>query len=124
MNTAPNVLQMQREAAARVKQMEERSRRLVREHPVNLYRGVTLAPLMKEQQPPPKTVDATAQAAPSCSPPETAPPCEPPKSTSCGELSGLFGGDNECLFLLLLVIVLAKNGAPMELLLALLYIAL
>lgn len=125
MSSVPNIAQMQQEAAARVRQMEERSRRLVREHPVNVYRGVTLAPLMEKRPEPPE---------PAVCPPETAvcpvetavPPSCPVKEESCqkGGLAALFGGDNERMFILLLAAVLAKNGAPMELLLALLYVAL
>lgn len=112
MNSAANMLQLQQQAAARVKQMEEQSRRLVQDHPVNIYRGVTLAPMINEVPPPPPAEPAPA-------PIHTE---EPP--ADMGGLSALFGGDNEQLLLLLLAAVLAKNGAPMELLLALLYVAL
>ena len=108
----PNVLQLQKEAALRVERMAERSRRLVREHPVNVYHGVTLAPPAKEE-----------------------PPCElpPPQAEKprCAEQKprekdwiSFLAGDEERALLLLLILVLGHNGAPAELLLALLYIAL
>lgn len=95
MNPTPQTVHLQQQAAARVREMQERSRRLVQEHPINVYRGIT-------------------------------PPCDEPSSPRCDNsgLSALLGGDNERLLLLLLAAVLAKNGAPLELLLALLYIAL
>lgn len=96
MNPTPQTVHLQQQAAARVREMQERSRRLVQEHPINVYRGIT----------------------PPCDEPSS-----PPRCNNSG-LSALFGGDNERLLLLLLAAVLAKNGAPLELLLALLYIAL
>ena len=103
MNAVPDVSQLQQQAAARVREMEERTRRLVEEHPVTVYRGVTVAPFLdrcKREQPKP-------------------PPCHtadlPPLATE---------SDRERYLLLLLAAVLAQNGAPTELLLALLYIAL
>ena len=97
MNPTPQTVHLQQQAAARVREMEERSRRLVQEHPVNIYRGVVTPPV------------------------EQAQPCA---SSPCNNgISSLFGADNERLLLLLLAAVLAKNGAPLELLLALLYIA-
>ena len=95
MALSPQTAQLQQQAAARVREMEERSRRLVQEHPINLYRGIAAEP-----------------------------PCIEPPPERCGGLSAVFGGDNERLLILLLAAVLAKNGAPLELLLALLYIAL
>ena len=96
----PTVEHARQAAAARVHAMEERSRRLVQEHPVNVYRGVT----------------ATPAVPPSCDPPVAS--CENSRPLS------LFEGDNERLLLLLLAAVLLKNGAPLPLLLALLYVAL
>ena len=110
----PAVAKAQREAAARVQAMEERSRRLVREHPVNVYRGVTVGTPAAAPEPPCEVV---------CEPPVL--PCDPPPATCESSRSlSLFGGDNERLLLLLLAAVLLKNGAPTELLLALLYVAL
>ena len=109
----PDVLKAQQQAAARVQEMEERSRRFVREQPVNVYRGVAVASPCPAPKPPvPET-----PCAPVC-PPAPVCGCENSRTLS------LFGGDNERLLLLLLAGVLAKNGAPLELLLALLYVAL
>ena len=95
MTTAPDVLHLQQQAAARVREMEERTRRLVTEHPVSVYRGVTVAPLLDRCEP--------------------QPPAPPPLSAE---------PDRERYLLLLLAAVLMQNGAPTELLLALLYVAL
>lgn len=100
------MMQMQQEAAERVKRMQERSRRLVQEHPLNVYRGVTVTP-------------------PEPAPPKT--PCEAPPGTCesaplSGGLSALLQGDQEQTLVLLLAVILAKNGAPLELVLALLYV--
>lgn len=116
MNRSPDLLHMQQQAAARVREMEERSRRLVQEHPVNIYRGVTLAPLLEKAEMPSPEVCET--------PPTPVSVPESPVACPSNPLSALFGGDNEQLLLLLLAAVLAKNGAPLELLLALLYVAL
>ena len=114
-----NVLRMQQEAAQRVQRMAERSRRLVREHPVNVYRGVSLT----RQEPPaaaePKTVCEPEKSI--CE--EKRPACTCDKTGDKGWLSFL-AGDQERALLLLLILVLGKNGAPAELLLALLYVAL
>lgn len=102
MNAAPDVLHLQQQAAARVREMEERTRHLVAEHPVSVYRGVTVAPFLDHSDPKPPTP----------------PPCEkpaPPLATV---------HNHERYLLLLLALVLAKNNAPIELLLALMYIAL
>ena len=116
----PGVMQLQQEAALRVQRMAERSRRLVREHPVNIYHGVTLTP------PADKDCSATSKE----------PPCEPiaqPSETPCRlreqkprekDWLSFLAGDEERVLLLLLILILGHNGAPVELLLALLYIAL
>lgn len=103
MTTAPDVLHLQQQAAARVREMEQRTRRLVEEHPVSVYRGVTVAPFLERcefEQPQP-------------------PVCEPPSLPSLPTET-----DRERYLLLLLAAVLMQNGAPTELLLALLYVAL
>lgn len=117
----PTVAQAQRDAAARVKAMEEHTRRLVREQPVNVYRGVAVTP----------PTASRPVAEPPCEMavnPVCEPPCEevasPTPSCQNSRSLSLFDGDNERLLLLLLAAVLAKNGAPLELLLALLYVAL
>lgn len=54
--------------------------------------------------------------------PPTAETCEEAPSSSSG-LAALFGGDGEQTLIVLLAVLLAKNGAPIELVVALLYIA-
>ena len=132
MNPTANVLQMQREAADRVRQMEERSRRLVREHPVNIYRGVTFTPPREaaspRQEPTPRQEPPARQT--SCEPacetqaPPREPLCEASKQSCDQGLLSLFGGDKERLLLLLVAVVLLKNNASPQLILALLYVAL
>lgn len=82
------------QAAARVRRMQEQSRRLVAEHPVGLYHHQTLS------TPPPDP--------------------EPPHPLACTAPSP----DTERWLVLLLAAVLYKNGASVLLLFALLYIAL
>ncbi len=115
----PQVMQLQREAAQRVQRMAERSRRLVREHPVHIYRGTTVAPAPPCAPPP-----VTEEPVQDCAICEEVPAvCEPaPPVCRPSEPSG--GTDQESLLLLLLLVMLWRNHAPMELLLALLYIAL
>ena len=113
----PSVMQLQREAAARVQKMEEQSRRLVREHPVKIYRGTTVMPACETL---PKCEGETVCAPLVSKKPE---PCAPQKSHDNGLVSWL-AGDEERALLLLLAVVLWNNGAPLELLLALLYVAL
>lgn len=93
----------QKAAARRVRETEEHARRLVREHPVNVWRGVTF-PLETVKEPqPPKLPDAPL--------PVLQKPAAPPI-------------DREQALLLLLAALLLKNGAEAPLILALLYIAL
>lgn len=103
--TGNNVMRMQQEAAERVRRMQEHSRRLVNDHPVNVYRGVSLTPL--EESPTP----------------QEQPPAEKREESSLGGLAALLQGDQEQTLVLLLAVILAKNGAPLELVLALLYVA-
>lgn len=124
MNRNANVLQMQQAAAARVKAMEENSRRLVREHPVNIYRGVTFAP-------PKPLCAAKPEPTPPCETVSEVPCCEQPAELvsvrECGETALATpkeNGEEERILVLLLAVVLLKNGAPLPLVLALLYIAL
>ncbi len=120
MNDTGAVMQLQREAAERVRRMQEQSRRLVREHPINVYRGVSFTP---PTMPPPPPADDNTPPLPATH--ET--PCATEKPAPCPTgiegLTALAQGDEERLLILLLVVVLAKNGAPLELLLALLYVA-
>lgn len=126
-----NVLQQQQEAAARVRAMEERTKQLVREHPVNVYRGVTLTPTPCSPMQPPMPSRHPAPPVNPASPCEAPLPCEMVSApiSPCevvsqhNESKGLFGNDGDRWLLLLLAIVLAKNGAGLELVLALLYVA-
>ena len=119
----PSVMQLQNEAAARVRQMEEHAKRLVREHPVNIYRGTTFTP------PPPRETVCEVPPPMVCEPeppvcvPQKEPPCVPQKANKGGVLAWVCD-DPERTLLLLLAVVLWQNGAPPELLLALLYVAL
>lgn len=118
-----NDVQLQQEAAQRVQRMAERSRRLVREHPVNIYRGVTVIPQKPCPSPEP-ICEVPSVCEHADEPVKPAPPCATkPPATNGGWLSFLTD-DHERVFLLLLILMLANNGAPTELLLALLYIAL
>ncbi len=122
MSAGRNMIQMQQEAAERVKRMQERSRRLVQEHPVNVYRGTTVTPSGRVEPP---------VSEPECLPPNGKPkasvqtevslPTERPSDTGAG-LASLLQGDREQTLVLLLAVILAKNGAPLELVLALLYV--
>ena len=106
MNNNGNVMHMQQEAAERVRRMQEHSRQLVREHTVNVYHGVTFdAPTETESD------DVSREEKP------------PRNGTDSNLLSALLQGDQEQTLVLLLAVILAKNGAPLELVLALLYIA-
>ncbi len=121
-----SVTQLQQEAAQRVQRMAERSRRLVREHPVNIYRGVTLTPPIPEKECAIRGELPVCEKEPVCEAAcEPERPCRLPeqKSREKDWLSFL-AGDQERVLLLLLILVLGHNGAPTELLLALLYIAL
>lgn len=104
--TGNNMMRMQQEAAERVQRMQEHSRRLVREHPVNVYRGVTLTPPERLEPIEEKPVETAGE-----------------HTSGLGGLAALLQGDQEQTLVLLLAVILAKNGAPLELVLALLYIA-
>lgn len=119
----PRMIQLQQEAAQRVQRMAERSRRLVREHPVHVYRPSAVQP---RPTPPPQPEPPCQAVEPPCEAPLL---CEQPtaeKKTSPCKAGTLLSGveDHEQLLLLLLAVMLFKNGAPTELLLALLYVAL
>ena len=96
-----NMLRMQQEAAERVRQMQERARRFVNEEP-----------------PAPAPMDIPCPPEPS--PKEKEELAPPPRR---GSLLANFGKDREQLFLLMLAVLLVKNDAPVELVLALLYLA-
>lgn len=122
-----SVMQLQQEAALRVQRMAERSRRLVREHPVNVYRGVTLTPPVPEREERVCEQPTVCDEQPVCETmahePEK-PRCIPEQKPREKDWLSFLAGDQERVLLLLLILVLGHNGAPTELLLALLYIAL
>ena len=100
--TGNHVVRMQQEAAERVQRMQEHSRRLIHEHPVNVYHGTSFSSAEPNEQPP--------------SVPEK-------HSVAEGGLAALLHGDEQQTLVLLLAVILAKSGAPLELVLALLYVA-
>lgn len=105
-----NMLRMQQEAADRVRQMQERARKFVDSETEATYKQThpeSAAP------PPHLPVERPSEQLES----ENA---HKKKNTSF--LSG-FGQDQEQLFLLMIAILLVKNNAPIELILALLYLA-
>ena len=115
-----DVIRMQQEAEQRVQQMRERSRLLVSG---GLPEGGRTAETMAAGRPRPRTFPIHTQPP---GPPPEPPPREPEscleKKEKAGGLVGLFQ-DQEQLFLLMLAVLLIKNGAQMEIVLALLYIA-
>lgn len=128
-----DVIRMQQEAAQRVQRMQERARRLVAESPPPIDR-----PAAGSHQAEKRTaaaVEAARQAQEEHRPPpkETAEPGRPAVPLSAQALadgesdspSGLAAliGDQDRLFILLLALLLVRNGAKMELVLALLYLA-
>lgn len=107
----PQVVRLQQEAAERVQRMAERSRRLVHEHPVNVYRASTVEPCEASPAPPTAPIQKGR--------------CMPAKEIPRDKgLLSFLAGDEERTLLLLLILVLSQNGAPPQLLLALLYVAL
>lgn len=115
-----HVIQLQQEAALRVQRMAERSQQLVREHPVHIHQATTVTPQTVAPCAAPSPVPEACQTE-MAAPPVT--PCCEQKPRTSGGLSNL-AGDPERVLLLLLIAVLGQNGAPFELLLALLYVAL
>lgn len=119
----PQMVRLQQEAAQRVQRMAERSRRLVREHPVHVYHTSTREPqpVIPKQEPMPPTMPTQPCVVEECGaaepPPVVKSPCK--AGTRVDSIQ-----DHEQLLLLLLAVMLLKNGAPTELLLALLYVAL
>ena len=99
-----SMLRMQQEAAERVRQMQERARRFVHEEPA-----------------PPPPMEPPAPSEPAARDAhEEEKLAVPPKR---GSLLTNFGKDREQLFLLMIAVLLVKNDAPIELVLALLYLA-
>ena len=108
-----NLLRMQQEAMERVRQMQARARRFVEEDTElgpkpdpSSTSSVGLPPDTKE-----KGEDE-----------QTSPTAMIPKKK--GGLLENFGKDQDQLFLLLIAVLLVRNDAPIELILAILYIAL
>ena len=84
----PHVMQLQHEAERRVQRMAERSRRLVREHPVNIYRATTVTPCAPCEQPKPPELPTEEEPCAVCEPTPCEPlptPCQPTVDTGEGE---------------------------------------
>lgn len=104
-----NMLRMQQEAAERVRQMQQRARRFVSEEP-----------------PSAASMDIPAPPGPVCEPERSCGPRKPDRlavPSRSGSFLSRFGQDQEQLFLLMIAVLLVKNNAPIELVLALLYLA-
>ena len=119
-----DVIRMQQEAANRVARMQEQSRRLVADHPPPLYGGrresapQAAAPSQEER----RTAASLEQRRRETEQAKVSP--SPAKSRKEDKgLAGLFCGDQEQLLLLMLAVLLVKNGANIELIVALLYLA-
>lgn len=132
---ADQVLRMQQEAQQRVQRMREHARRLVEEDEGRVRAAKTHPP--RPPQPPSgggRTAESLAAARPpqpraqaACSPtaevPEARQSCVPAESPAKSGGLSLLGGDQEQALLLFLALLLAKNGAQVELIVALLYLA-
>ena len=126
---ADDVIRMQQEAAQRVQRMQERARRLVAESPA-------AAPVGREEQPEKRTASAVEEVRQAQSSHPAAARGSFSEKTHCAEdavtpkqgdpsASGLAAlvGDQDRLFILLLAILLVRNGAKLDLVVALLYLA-
>ena len=102
-----NMIRMQQEAVERVRQMQERARKYVED-------DNTIAPKesypLRDHKPLPSHLEEESTVQNTV------------RNKGLSFLSG-FGEDREQLFLLMIAILLVKNDAPIELILALLYIA-
>ncbi len=113
----------------RVQRMQERARRLVEEDEARSRAARPRPPRPPQPEPPapPMSGGRTAESLAASRPPERHRPQPPePKPQKAGDTDGLlslFGGDQEQLLLLMLALLLAKNGAQVELVVALLYLA-
>lgn len=125
-----NMLRMQQEAAERVRRMQERARRFVDDDP----HAVPGEAPRRRPEPPPgppgpqpeqdhgerghSHKEPLSRRDEACGPPEA-------KGADKGPLSFLsgFGKDSEQLLLLMLAVLLVRNEGPIELVLALLYLA-
>ena len=119
-----DVIRMQQEAEQRVARMREHSRMLVNG---GLPERGRSQETMAAVRPAPYTRRTFPVPAPTPPPPPSRPVPPPAEKApeDCKELAktgGLFE-DQEQLLLLLLAVLLVKNGAPIELIVALLYLA-
>lgn len=108
-----DIVRMQQEAEARVRRMREQSRMLVGGE---IPESGRTAQSIEANRPP------LTRRGPVREDPPPPPPPGPLQPTKPDGLGGLFQ-DQEQLFLLLLAILLIKNGAQMEIIVALLYLA-
>ena len=106
-----NLLRMQQEAMERVRQMQARARRFVEE---DTELGPKVEPSSSAGLPPDTKEKGEDE--------QTIPTAIIPKKK--GGLLENFGKDQDQLFLLLIAVLLVRNDAPIELILAILYIAL
>lgn len=117
-----DVIRMQQEAAQRVQRMQERARQLVHaEHPAGRT-AETLAAARPSPEKLPRPAHDHAEH--TGHPPVTGErlAAKPPATKSNTLFAGL-GDDPEQLLLLLLAVLLVRNDADVELVLALLYLA-
>lgn len=118
-----DVLRMQQEAEARVRRMREQSRMLAGgDIPESGRTAESMAagrpPLYRRSAPPAREEPVP----PAAGPEEAITAAAPAKPAKPGGLGSLFQ-DQEQLFLLLLAMLLIKNGAPIDIIVALLYLA-
>lgn len=106
-----NMLRMQQEAAERVRKMQERARKFMDDEPAPPVKSKN--PALRDHPEPPAPLHIVEEASPQGL---------VSKRSAPSFLSGL-GEDKDQLFLLLIAALLVKNDAPIELILALLYIA-
>lgn len=122
-----DVIRMQQEAANRVQRMQERSRRLVAEAPP-LYGDIRQG---RTREPdPPAVPPASAERRTTESLEQQRKEAEQARqihhtkqSREEKGLASLFNGDQDQMLLLMLAVLLVKNGANIELIVALLYLA-
>ncbi len=104
---------MQQEAAERVRSMQKRARLYVRDEP----------PSPPQEAPAPREISPPIEAADKTAPPPPPSALVKEKKPEGGSLLGALTGDRERLLLLMLAVLLVNNDADMELVLALLYLA-
>lgn len=122
-----DVIRMQQEAANRVQRMQERSRRLVTEAPPlygDIRQGRTREPEPPAAVPVPaerRTVESLEQQRREAEQARQIHHVKQPREEK--GLASLFNGDQDQMLLLMLAVLLVKNGANIELIVALLYLA-